>query len=604
MILRRLVEFWESQPDTVPTGYQKAFLTKRICLDRQGNLLGVVPLTGEKRGKREGMSFAVPREQPQRASGIRARLVHDNPNYALGMAGEEDKPEKVAARHAAYVKLLRECVAVTDDPHVRGVLGFVERGGPNDPRLVNEIDADGDDLLFDVEGFIPTDEPAVKAFWGQDAGGQVGRCLVTGEVTTVRETMPYPIKGVPGGQTSGTMLVSVNMPSGESYGLERGLNSPISTTAAEAICNGLNRLLSEPNHSYRVGDSVYVYWTRGKAERDALKPLKEPTPEEVADLRAQRRQRKAREPRASLVGANLATVHQGGTAACADAADFYVLSLTANASRIVVRDYHELTWPTAQANLGDWFERLALVGADGQPGRPFGARRLADSLYRETKDVPKHVPVALVRCALTGAPLPPALLASAVRRNVVMQGPFFEMNRKRYLSEPRLALIKAALIDLPRHQEHDLSALNPEHPDPAYHCGRLLSVLESIQRLAVPGLNATLTDRNYGAVSASPGTLFGGLVKDAVSGHLPKLRKNRPGAFVALDARLMDVLSRVGDTFPKTLDYEGQGLFALGYYHQRAHDVAEARARKAQNAADDLAAIAEAAETTPEETPA
>ena len=160
-----------------------------------------------------------------------------------------------------------------------------------------------------------------------------------------------------------------------------------------------------------------------------------------------------------------------------------------------------------------------------------------------------------------------------------MQGPFEEFNRKKQLSLGRLTLIKACLCDIAM-EEDNMISLNTEHENPAYHCGRLLAVLESIQRVAIPNLNATLVDRHYGSACASPGVSFGGLLKDATSAHLPKLRKDSPGAFRALDARLIDVVGHIGDEFPKTLDYTGQGLFALGYYHQRASDIAAARANK------------------------
>ena len=63
--------------------------------------------------------------------------------------------------------------------------------------------------------------------------------------------------------------------------------------------------------------------------------------------------------------------------------------------------------------------------------------------------------------------------------------------------------------------------------------------------------------------------------------HLSKLQRDRPGAAYALQQRLEDILGTV-PAFPHTLDLKQQGLFALGYYHQRAHDRAQARA-----AADD-----------------
>lgn len=122
--------------------------------------------------------------------------------------------------------------------------------------------------------------------------------------------------------------------------------------------------------------------------------------------------------------------------------------------------------------------------------------------------------------------------------------------------------------------------LQPTHPEPAYHCGRLLAVLESIQRGALGDINATIVDRFYGTASTAPASVFGRLVRGAQP-HLSKLRRDRPGAGHALQERLEEVLAAL-PAFPHTLDLKQQGIFALGYYHQRAHDRAEARARKAQ----------------------
>ena len=63
--------------------------------------------------------------------------------------------------------------------------------------------------------------------------------------------------------------------------------------------------------------------------------------------------------------------------------------------------------------------------------------------------------------------------------------------------------------------------------------------------------------------------------------HLAKLQRDRPGAYHALQRRVEDILAGLEGGFPRTLTLEDQALFALGYYHQRAHDRAQARARRA-----------------------
>ncbi len=110
----------------------------------------------------------------------------------------------------------------------------------------------------------------------------------------------------------------------------------------------------------------------------------------------------------------------------------------------------------------------------------------------------------------------------------------------------------------------------------AYACGRLLAELESIQRAALGRINATITDRYYGSASSTPASVFGMLVGDAQS-HLSKLRKTKPGVHSAVQERLEEIMSNLGG-YPKTLTMERQGLFALGYYHQRAQNRAGIKA--------------------------
>jgi CRISPR-associated protein Csd1 len=100
---------------------------------------------------------------------------------------------------------------------------------------------------------------------------------------------------------------------------------------------------------------------------------------------------------------------------------------------------------------------------------------------------------------------------------------------------------------------------------PAYKCGRLLAVIERIQRAAIGDPNATLTDRYYGSASTTPASVFGVLLR-MTQPHLSKLRKQNQGQAIALERALQDAMP---DHFPTTLSQTEQGLFALGYYHQR-----------------------------------
>ena len=107
--------------------------------------------------------------------------------------------------------------------------------------------------------------------------------------------------------------------------------------------------------------------------------------------------------------------------------------------------------------------------------------------------------------------------------------------------------------------------LDPTCPNNAYCLGRLFAVLEKLQGESIGNVNATITDRFYGAASATPAAVFASLIRKSQH-HLAKIK----GSFYS--KRIQDILNLLEpkSAFPATLRLEEQGLFALGYYHQKA----------------------------------
>lgn len=185
------------------------------------------------------------------------------------------------------------------------------------------------------------------------------------------------------------------------------------------------------------------------------------------------------------------------------------------------------------------------------------------------------IPTALMRNALKSDRLSDDLLNKLVRRNRV----------ERDITYPRAMLTKLIFSSDSQTQtmmtDMEQLNLNPnlEGSDrSAYYCGRLLAVLEAIQRKAIGKVNASLTDRYYGAASSTPANAFSALMRGARN-NLATLRNKNKGACIALEKRLEEVTVNL-PTFPKTLNLQQQGLFALGYYHQRASDRAAAKANQ------------------------
>ena len=352
--------------------------------------------------------------------------------------------------------------------------------------------------------------------------------------------------------------ISANSEAFESYGLQASRTAPTCRECGESFTRALNHLLADERTSIRVGDATFVFWTREPDRFDFVSHMRQPDPAQVQAL--------------------LESPSKGRRATVEDETAFYAASFSASGGRAVVRDWIDATVGGVEENVAHWFRLQRIVDPRdedpvGTSPRPLGLFQLAASTVRDaSRDLPVTTPRALFRAALSGTPIPVEVAFQAVRRCRADQD----------VTRPRAALIKLVLLSretqLPK--EDYMAALEAEHPSPAYHCGRLLAVVEDVQRAALPGVNATIVDRYYGAASSTPAVVFGALLRGAQP-HLARLERDRPEAYVNLQRRIEDVMARIDD-WPSTLPLKEKALFSLGYYHQRAHDRAEAISRRAQ----------------------
>ena len=159
------------------------------------------------------------------------------------------------------------------------------------------------------------------------------------------------------------------------------------------------------------------------------------------------------------------------------------------------------------------------------------------------------------------------------------------------VSRERAVLIKMVLGSQSQMRKEEIvqmAYLNDENTDPAYLCGRLLATLDRIQYLALGRTNAGVVDKYYGTASSAPASVFGTLLHGAQN-HLHKMQRDKPGAHANLERQLEEIMLPL-PSFPRTLTLGEQGLFALGFYHQRAADRARSAANKASRDDDDKTA--------------
>lgn len=110
-------------------------------------------------------------------------------------------------------------------------------------------------------------------------------------------------------------------------------------------------------------------------------------------------------------------------------------------------------------------------------------------------------------------------------------------------------------------------ALNPNSTNQAYLLGRLFAVLEKAQEDALgSNLNATIKDRYFTSACASPASTFP-IILRLSQHHISKSEYGRNTEWRIRE--IMDLLEIDNDPFPKRLSLDEQGIFILGYYHQR-----------------------------------
>jgi len=560
MLLQRLSEYADRIPDRLPTFYARRAVRYVIELDAvRGPSDAYLQDMADPsiRELKRGRSWPVPHVVS--TSGIRPFLFAHNAAYTLGRKPDESKAIRVRDSHAAYIELVRRCAEATRDSAVSTVLDFLMSEYVDTLILPDDFDFTAL-MTFRVDGHIlPIELPGVRKFWADvndpdadlDKPAPVMQCIVCGEPKPVLERLKGSIKGVPGAAT-GAAIISANEDAFLSYGLKASLIAPICADDAGRFTTAANWLLASSQNCIRINDAAFIFWTREPVDFDFTEPLERPNDTNVQAI--------------------FGSIWDGDPSWQVETTAFYATVFSASKGRIVVRDWIDTTVGTVKRKLADWFRYQCIVDYAGEGRRYFGVRMLAEAMVRNPRDVTARSYRTLLRCALAGTPVPMEFLEATIRRTVAAQE----------ITPVQAALVKLVLSgneaedQTTEIQEGTMVHLEPHHPNAAYHCGRLLSVLEYVQRRALGEVNAGVVERFYGSASSTPASVFG-MIIDLTHKHLKVIAGDNPGAFNALQDRIQGILGEIAD-FPLTLTPRERGLFALGFYHQRAHDIAQGRA--------------------------
>lgn len=598
MILQALHRYYEvlvNDPDTeiAPLGYSTIGVSFALNISAEGELLDILPqFSQEQRGKKMvevPRMMAVP-QQIKRSVNVAANFLWDNCAYVLGISEQDDtKPAYSLERFKAFRQLHIDLLQGVDSPAARAVLAFLIKHDPSTCRehpviahYLGEL-LKGGNLIFQFRGTAVHQDPAIRRAWEASQSVQSAakmQCLVTGEQTAIARLHPS-LKRVRGAQSSGATLVGFNAPAYESYNRSQGLIAPIGEAATFAYTTVLNYLLSDanPNKKFYLGDTTIVYWaeSENRAYESAFSSMLDP--EYLEESFEQQVGRKRTEGTLKTVVEKVRRIQVLDIdALLADLKDdnprFYILGLAPNAARVSVRFFIADPFEEVMQHIAEHYHDLEIVKEyDNQPTYITVGHILNETVSKKSKDKEATPLLAgvVLRAILTNSPYPAALYYAILNRvRADMDDDRQHISKINYV---RAAVIKAYLIRKYRYQAHNpfkevlTMPLNEQSTIPAYLLGRLFAVLEKVQQEAIGDVNASIKDRYFTSACASPRSVFPTLLR--LSQH--HISKAKYG-YVS-ERRIQDIMNLLDverNPIPARLTLDEQGVFVLGYYHQRA----------------------------------
>jgi CRISPR-associated protein Csd1 len=613
MILQALARYYEilaADPQTsiAPPGYSTVGVSFALNISAQGELLDVFPLfVQEQRGKKMvdvPRSMLVPEQVKRAGISPLPNFLWDNPTFVLGISEKDtNDPNYSASRFFAFCRFNRELLTQANCEAAGAVIGFLDRHDSTQAREQAAIARfletllKGGNLVFMYRNAYVHKDPVIRQAWERYKAGQdavLGQCLVSGEIAPIARLHPS-LKRIRGAQPTGASLVSFNERSYESYNRvkEQGLNSPVSQSAAFAYGAALNYLLSadNPNPPIFLGDTTVVYWAESEKKEypSAFASFFGSGPVEPETYLDQEGRREAE----GHLGKMAPKVQRAQPLDAAElfgeldqSVRFYVLGLAPNAARVSVRFFITEPFGKIIERIMQHYRDLQVVREyDNQPEYIPLRTLIGETVSRKAKDQ-EAAPLlsgAVLRAILTGTPYPAALFYAIITRvRADMDDREKRISKINYV---RAAIVKAFLIRKYRHQpQHPyqevlIMSLNETSTIPAYVLGRLFAVLEKVQKEAIGEMNASIKDRYFTSACASPASVFPVLLR--LSQH--HIAKAEYG--YTADRRIQDLLNLLDaerQPFPSRLSLDEQGLFILGYYHQRAAFYIKNNARTAE----------------------
>ena len=233
--------------------------------------------------------------------------------------------------------------------------------------------------------------------------------------------------------------------------------------------------------------------------------------------------------------------------------NMYLLGIyAASSGRAAIQFFYKNKVSNFFENIIKFHEELEIIKSESDEYKRISFSDILKSIAirGEYKEIPNSYKQALFNSILNGTKYTTAVYIQILNR----------IKAEQYVSYEKVAFIKACLIRNYKKEEATVS-LNEECKDIGYLCGRYFAIQEYIQE------GSKIREKYYGRAMTNPASVFVLIEKNSTY----SLNKKDDGFVIWITNKIASIFDNIGTSFPKNLNLEQQGLFILGYYHQRAN---------------------------------
>lgn len=497
-------------------------------------------------------------EPVKRTKNLAANFLCDNGAYVFGIDNNRQRGRKAFLK---FRELHNAILGKAKGTPGQAIVNFVNQWDPesawSNPIICewrNELTV-GNNLIFCLAGCqeYVHENQEVKELWeeyySRAHDASAGQCMITGKETAIAQLHPS-LKNIKGAHASGASLVSYNANSYESFGKKQSFNSPMGTKTVFAYSTALSYILSQPRKKVVFGKTTIVFWADSLQDdkyTDLIYNIINPQNKGLAWSEIEH----------STKGLNQDVM-------------VHILGFSPNVSRIAVRFYYCDRFENFLRKMRQYYSDLRIVRDYDNRLVDVSIRQiLGEIVGPKAEDAKQNTALVtdVMNAVLRGTEYPVSLLNTVLLR-------IRNDRDNRDANIEKVNYVRAAIIKgfLTRRAGADRSSslrevvtveLNEGASKTEYLLGRLFAVLEKVHRDSNPPGTPSIKDRYFVYACASPSAVFPILLIK----YSHQISKS--GYKHLMDKKMASILGGI-NKFPTHLTVEQQGIFILGYYHQRA----------------------------------